>query len=80
MSVVAEVKTEEDYWSRGHFYEGRRKEAKLLKEFQNLAPGTKLLAGAEECPECDQGTAGSNGSPKWCCYCGARLNTGKEFK
>ena len=80
MAIVAEVKIEEDFWSGGHSHKGYRKEVKLLKAFQNLTPGAKLLAGAEECESCGQGTAGSEGSPKWCCYCGARLNSGKEFK
>jgi len=30
-------------------------------------------ADAEKCPECERDTAGLNGEPKWCCYCGGRL-------
>jgi hypothetical protein len=41
---VAEVVIEADYWSGGHFYEGSRKEAKLLLGFHELPVGTKLFA------------------------------------
>lgn len=44
---VAEVKIEADYWTRGHFYEGKRKEAKLMKAFHDLPVGTKLYAAPQ---------------------------------
>lgn len=40
--AVAEVTTEPDYWSRGHFYEGRKKDIKILKGLEDIPVGTKL--------------------------------------
>jgi len=42
--LVAEVRIENDYWRRGHFYKGSRKEAKLLKAFYDLPVGASLYA------------------------------------
>lgn len=41
---VAEVCIEPDYWSRGHFYEGRRKIVRPLRALLDLPVGTKLYA------------------------------------
>lgn len=41
---VGEVAKESDYWSRGHFYEGRRHVIRALKNLDALPVGTKLFA------------------------------------
>lgn len=41
---IAEVRIEPDYWSRGHFYEGRRKTLIPLIDLEKLPLGAKLYA------------------------------------
>ena len=41
--AVAEVVIESDYWSRGHFYEGKRKTIRELGSLKNLPIGTRLV-------------------------------------
>lgn len=53
--AVAEVKIEPDYWNRGHFYEGKEKDVKLLKAFYDLPVGTKLYAAPQS--QVDSGEA-----------------------
>ena len=53
---VAEVRIENNYWNRGHFYEGRRKELKVVSSIQDLPVGTKLYTApqpAEQKPMAD---------------------------
>ena len=39
---VAEIAIEPGYWSRGHFYEGKRKILVETADIQSLPVGTKL--------------------------------------
>lgn len=48
---VAEVRIENDYWNRGHFYEGYRKELKAVSSIQGLPVGTKLYTTPQPAPE-----------------------------
>ena len=41
--AVAEVVIEPDYWSRGHFYEGKRKTIRTLMSLESLPTGTRLV-------------------------------------
>lgn len=41
--AVAEVVIESDCWSRGHFYEGKRKTIRKLGSLKNLPIGTRLV-------------------------------------
>ena len=41
--AVAEVVIESDYWSRGHFYEGKRKTIRTLTSLESLPIGTRLV-------------------------------------
>lgn len=45
---VAEIRIESGYWNRGHFYEGRRKELKVVSSIQDLPVGTKLYAAGPQ--------------------------------
>ena len=48
---VAEIRRENDYMSRGHFYEGSRKEVKIIRDIQNLPLGTKLYVRTPPAPD-----------------------------
>lgn len=40
---IAEVQVEPDYWSRGHFHEGRRKSPRVTGDLEHLAVGGEGL-------------------------------------
>jgi hypothetical protein len=90
--AIAEVVIESDYWNRGHFHEGRKKEIRVLKGLRNIPVGTLLyfypepqVASLEECVQLDHYDAGilsgNDDSPTcwWHDYIRSELDAAHQF-